>query len=120
MSFPSDCPRCRSSLVGAEIHLKKQTTWPEINEMLIRSGMVMGHIPAPPGHDLFYAVIAACPRCNARLSDFLIADSSVPSQAIVYHAKSEKYESSKVLTPEMLTPPGSDVRISAKEQATEL
>jgi len=109
MSFPAKCPKCGCSLVGAKIKHQATTTWRTVNDQMIRSGMLTGHVLPPPGRNLFYTVTAVCLRCKSRLGDILMADSSDPITSADYKAKVARYKASKNLTAEMLTATGGDI-----------
>jgi hypothetical protein len=110
--LPRMCPKCGRSLVGARIEHQGKTTWAEMNENLMRSGMLTGRIPPPPGKDLFYALTIVCPGCKRRLADLLVADSSDPHECGEFRLKVARYASHSALTAEMLTAEGSDIRIA--------
>src|SRR5262249_19093097 len=87
--------------------------WTAINDLMIRSGMLTGHVPPPPGRNLFYIVTAICQRCRFRQADILMADSSDPITSSDYKAKVARYKASKNLTAEMLTATGGDIQIAS-------
>src|SRR5476651_1462395 len=103
MSFSAKCPKCGCSLVGAKIKHQGEAPWKQVNESMIRSGMLTGRIPPPPGCNLFYIVTVACPACQLRQADILMVNSSDPATSAEYKAKVARYKASTALTPEMLT-----------------
>jgi hypothetical protein len=119
MSIPAKCPKCGCSLVGAKIKHQGKATWKEINDSMIRSGMLTGRILPPPGCNLFYTVTVACPACRFRLADILMANSNDPARFAEYRAKASRYKASTALSSEMLTATGGDIQI-ARKQSDEL
>jgi hypothetical protein len=113
MSFSAKCPKCGCSLVGVKIKHQGTATWRAINDTMIRSDMLTGHVPPPPGRNLFYIVTTICQRCKFRQADILMADSSDPISSADYKAKVARYKASKNLTAEMLTATGGDIQIAS-------
>lgn len=98
MSFLAKCPRCKSSILCAEIIFKGDVTWDMVVESLVKSGFPK--LQEPPG-DEFYCAVALCPGCGNKIADFLMGNTQIPEALADFTRKKMRYEAGETITLEM-------------------